>query len=171
MSFLQDSGAYFLHLLWNVYRTSGYARSQVGRTSFKCTLSHSIAFSSFHYLCPQTDQVLAEAAVYEAASLLVDVWTIEQHHEQRSPYRYSELPRNGLGPPSNYTGEPSHQGALACQWRAAVDSPSAPPPSACMSWSGFRPSDDQQMFGFNVPANMRVDGFASVAPAVCNRLL
>lgn len=29
--FLQDSGAYFLQMLWNVYSTPGYARSQVHR--------------------------------------------------------------------------------------------------------------------------------------------
>lgn len=79
------------------------------------------------WLATSATQVLAEAVVYEAASLLVDVWTTEQQHEQRSPYRYSELPRNGLGPPTGFTG---------------------------MTWSGFRPSDDQQQYGYNVPVNM-----------------
>ena len=69
--------------------------------------------------------------VYEAASLLVDVWTTEQHHEERSRYRYSELPREGRGPASNFTG---------------------------MSWSGFRPSDDPQQYGYNVPVNMYAQG-------------
>lgn len=78
--------------------------------------------------------MLAEGAVYEAASLLVDVWTIEQQHEQRSPYRYSELPRNGVGPPTGFTG---------------------------MTWSGFRPSDDQQQYGYNVPVNMCACAYAA----------
>ena len=72
----QDSGAYFLHMLWNLYSLPGYGR----------------------------EALLAEATVYEAASLLVDVWATELHHEQRSTYRYSELAREGRGPPSNYTG-------------------------------------------------------------------
>ncbi|PSC76253.1 glycosyl hydrolase [Micractinium conductrix] len=94
-----DSGAYFLNLLWNLHSMPGYGR----------------------------DVLLAEPVVFEAASLLVDVWTTEQHHEERSPYRYSELPRDGVGPPSNYTG---------------------------MSWCGYRPSDDPQTYGYNVPVNM-----------------
>lgn len=65
-----------MHLLWNLHSLPGYGR----------------------------DVLLAEPVVFEAASLLVDVWTTEQHHEERSPYRYSELPRDGMGPPSNYTG-------------------------------------------------------------------
>jgi meiotically up-regulated gene 157 (Mug157) protein len=73
---LQDSGAYFLHLLWNLYSTPGYDRAAL----------------------------LAEPVVYEAASLLVDVWTVEQRHEEQSQYRYSELPREGRGPLVNYTG-------------------------------------------------------------------
>lgn len=47
---------------------------------------------------------------------LVQLWEVEQHHEDRSEYRYEELPRGGLGPKSAYTG---------------------------MVWSGFRPSDEQ----------------------------
>ncbi|EFN57713.1 hypothetical protein CHLNCDRAFT_142936 [Chlorella variabilis] len=85
-----DSGAYFLHLLWDLHSLPGYGR---------------------HAL-------LTEPVVYEAASLLVDIWTIEQRHEEQSQYRYSKLPREG------------------------------------MSWSGFRPSDDTQQYGYNVPVNM-----------------
>ena len=73
---LQDSGAYFLHLLWNLYSSPGYDRAAL----------------------------LAEPVVYEAASLMVDVWTVEQRHEEQSQYRYSELPREGRGPLVNYTG-------------------------------------------------------------------
>ncbi len=43
------------------------------------------------------------------------VWETEQHHEHLSSYRFAELPRDGKGAPSSYTG---------------------------MTWSGFRPSDD-----------------------------
>lgn len=73
---LQDSGAYFIQMLWNLYSLPGY-----GRTA-----------------------LLAEPVVFEAVNLLVDIWTTEQHHEEKSKYRYSELPREGRGPLSNYTG-------------------------------------------------------------------
>jgi meiotically up-regulated gene 157 (Mug157) protein len=72
-----DSGAYFIHLLWNLFSLPGYGRSVL----------------------------LLEPGIFEAASLLVDVWTTELWHEERSSYRYSELPREGRGPASNYTGE------------------------------------------------------------------
>lgn len=72
----QDSGAYFLHLLWDLHSLPGYGR---------------------HAL-------LTEPVVYEAASLLVDIWTIEQRHEEQSQYRYSKLPREGRGTLSNFTG-------------------------------------------------------------------
>ena len=51
----------------------------------------------------------------ETASALLDTWTVEQHHEEKSPYRYPELARNGLGAKTAYTG---------------------------MTWGAFRPSDD-----------------------------
>ena len=59
--------------------------------------------------------------------MLLHLMTVEQHHEQVSPYRYPELPRSGLGAPVRYTG---------------------------MVWSGSRPSDSQQRYGYLVPANM-----------------
>jgi meiotically up-regulated gene 157 (Mug157) protein len=71
----------------------------------------------------------------EAATLILDVWRAEQHHERASPYRFERLagdfafdtlPRGGLGAPVAHTG---------------------------MSWSGFRPSDDRCEYGYLVPAN------------------
>jgi meiotically up-regulated gene 157 (Mug157) protein len=56
---------------------------------------------------------------------------VEQYHEKKSPYRYSELPREGLGPPTAYTG---------------------------MIWSAFRPSDDPQKYSYNLPDNMYLWG-------------
>lgn len=76
LSSAQDSGSYFLHLLWNIHALPGYRR----------------------------DALLAEPAVYEAASLLIDTWTTELQHEQASRYRYSELPRAGMGTATGYTG-------------------------------------------------------------------
>lgn len=65
----------------------------------------------------------------------VDLWKREQHHFERSPYRFERdngimtdsLMNNGLGMPVNYTG---------------------------MIWSGFRPSDDACDFHYNIPDNM-----------------
>lgn len=138
----QDSGAYFLHLLWSLHSLPGYGR---------------------HAL-------LAEPVVFEAASLLVHVWSLEQHHEQRSRYRYSELPRGGLGPPVNYTGaRAGREGGSWSRGGGAAQSAAtwaglscsrrclsrAPHPHMCLrSWSGYRPSDDPQTCGYNVPVNM-----------------
>ena len=59
--------------------------------------------------------------------LLVRTWIVEQRHEDKSPYRYPELPHNGVGTPVGYTG---------------------------MTWSGFRPSDDACMYGYHIPSNL-----------------
>ncbi|MDO3411768.1 glycoside hydrolase family 125 protein [Saccharibacillus sp. CPCC 101409] len=72
--------------------------------------------------------------------LIIETWTTEQHHEQKSPYRFQRttgaptdtLIRGGLGSETAHTG---------------------------MTWSGFRPSDDACTYGYLVPSNM----FAVVA--------
>jgi meiotically up-regulated gene 157 (Mug157) protein len=80
---------------------------------------------------------------YRAAVVAtMDVWRTEQHHEERSPYRFQRfdaplsdtLVRDGLGPETAFTG---------------------------LSWSGFRPSDDATRYGYNVPGNL----FAAVTLA------
>jgi meiotically up-regulated gene 157 (Mug157) protein len=93
----------------------------------------------FNFLCNyhQTPNIwrpsalLFEPKVHDAVVTLLKLLEIEQHHEQQSPYRYSELPREGLGPPCNYTG---------------------------MVWSAFRASDDQQKYSYNIPDNMYLWG-------------
>ncbi|GLC68025.1 hypothetical protein PLESTF_000636900 [Pleodorina starrii] len=102
-NFEVDSGAYWLNLLWNYASTPG-------------SLWAAAAF-------------LNSSLIHDAAALLLDTWTTEQRHETDSPYRYAELPREGRGAPSNYTG---------------------------MIWSGFRPSDDPNTYGFNIPVNVRL---------------
>lgn len=59
--------------------------------------------------------------------LLIDTWITEQNHEEKSPYRYVELPRNGLGSPVTWTG---------------------------LTWTGFRPSDDPHKYGYHIPSNL-----------------
>ena len=100
-----DSGAYFLNMLWNYHRAQPKLFG--------------------------AERFLNDTELFDAAMLLVKTWTVEQNHEESSPYRYSELPRGGKGPLSAFTG---------------------------MSWSGYRPSDDPQEFGFNVPVNMYAAG-------------
>lgn len=72
---------------------------------------------------------------WHAVERVVDLWEVEQDHEARSPYRFrrrfdgaaSTLKRRGRGRPVAVTG---------------------------MTWSGFRPSDDANVYGYNVPGNM-----------------
>jgi len=59
--------------------------------------------------------------------IILNLWTVEQRHEEKSPYRYIELVRDGKGSYTQYTG---------------------------MTWSAFRPSDDQTKFGYLIPSNM-----------------
>lgn len=60
-----------------------------------------------YYIAPDVhapEQLVNEAVVFDAVRLMLDVWATEQHHEERSQYRYSELQRDGLGSPVAYTG-------------------------------------------------------------------
>ncbi|MFG1622236.1 glycoside hydrolase family 125 protein [Kribbella sp. NPDC049227] len=76
-----------------------------------------------------------------AADAIIDLWTVEQDHEARSPYRFQRDEPDML--PSD---------TLAREGRGRLTRPTG------MSWSAFRPSDDATELGFNVPGNM----FASV---------
>ncbi|GMA32102.1 glycoside hydrolase family 125 protein [Litorihabitans aurantiacus] len=77
---------------------------------------------------------LDERAHTVARTIVAQV-RLEQHHEERSPYRFERpgakatetLVRGGLGAPTAPTG---------------------------MTWSGFRPSDDACTYGYNVPGNL-----------------
>ena len=72
---------------------------------------------------------------WRAVERVVEVWEIEQDHEARSAYRFQRrfarsngtLARRGRGAPVAVTG---------------------------LTWSGFRPSDDACVHGYNVPGNM-----------------
>jgi len=101
----------------------------------------------FYWKAVPDAEVLRERSVFEAVSILVDLWIAEQDHEgdvypqgelfdclncQKGPYRYPGLQRGGKGRPTAHTG---------------------------MTWTGFRPSDDECRFHYLVPANM----FAVVA--------
>ena len=74
-----DSGAYFLHHLYDFYRSD-----QDGLY--------------------RPESVLTEPLVFEAVLLMIDTWIVEQRHDDWSPYRYFELENEGKGRPTNYTG-------------------------------------------------------------------
>ena len=71
----------------------------------------------------------------EVINIILDLWELEQNHEDNSKYRFNRLnsrarnnlERNGLGTKTKHTG---------------------------MTWSGFRPSDDACAYGYLVPSNM-----------------
>ena len=75
----------------------------------------------------------------KSAQMVLDLWTVEQEHSEKSPYYFirkncpptDTLSHEGKGAPVAYTG---------------------------MTWSGFRPSDDACVYGYLIPSNM----FASV---------
>lgn len=102
-----DSGAYFINFLYNYWSTSSKKRPAIG------------------------DSLLSESMIFEAVEIMIDTWITEQRHEDISPYRYSELKREGLGPKTAYTG---------------------------MTWSGFRPSDDPNTYGYSIPSNVYAAG-------------
>lgn len=71
--------------------------------------------------------ILQDPIFLDAIQVIVDTMIVEQHHETASEYRYSELERDGLGRETGYTG---------------------------MTWSGFRPSDDPNKYGYSIPSNV-----------------
>lgn len=76
-----------------------------------------------------------DASFRQALQRILDLWKTEQHHGEKSPYRFERrncpetdtLANGGKGSPVVYTG---------------------------MTWSGFRPSDDRCYYGYNIPSNM-----------------
>lgn len=94
------------------------------------------------------DASVLDASFLQSLRTTVGVWETEQHHAERSPYRFSRahtkakdtLPNGGIGNPVAYTG---------------------------MTWSGFRPSDDSCRYGYLVASNM----FAAVVLGYAQALL
>ncbi len=84
-----------------------------------------------------------------AARIIIDQWRNEQHHPEKSPYRFirtvysvpwDTIHNDGMGAPVAYTG---------------------------MTWSGFRPSDDGCQYGYLTASEM----FAVVALGYMSEML
>lgn len=84
-NFEVDSIAYYLSLLWNWFATDGLWEPQV---------------------------LLMEPLIHDSVVLVLNVLQIEQNHFKASPYRYSELPNDGVGVACNWTG--------GCDWHMCM---------------------------------------------------
>ena len=79
---------------------------------------------------------LIREVLEDTARIIVDVWRVEQHHMEKSPYRFirpnppvpwDTIPGDGMGSPVAYTG---------------------------MTWCAFRPSDDGCTYGYLTASEM-----------------
>ncbi|MGA5159033.1 glycoside hydrolase family 125 protein [Streptomyces pseudogriseolus] len=113
---------------------------EVDSLAFPLLLAHRFWLAS-----GRTDHV---AQALDAARTAVAVWRTEQDHERLSAYRF----RREDGPPSDTLPN---------------DGRGTPVARTGMTWSGFRPSDDACVHGYNVPANLcaaaALDGAAELA--------
>lgn len=133
-----------------------FEREKLGRHGYIATWNYELDSACyfmrllyFFYASFPSHPVLFLPQVREAVEIMIDVWIVEQRHEEDKyptgplfdcencgkPYRYNpqELKRNGKGTATN--------------------------PNIGLTWSGFRPSDDACQYGYLIPANM----FAVVA--------
>lgn len=103
------------------------------------SLCYPIRLAYLYWKATEDGSILDDSFV-KSAKITVDLFRTEQHHFEKSPYRFSRkncpehdtIHNNGMGNPVKYTG---------------------------MTWSGFRPSDDACRYGYLVASNM----FACVA--------
>lgn len=87
------------------------------------------------YYCRTKDKSVFSDEVKKVFETILHVWSVEQNHDEKSPYSFirlncpptDTLSREGKGEPTDYTG---------------------------MTWSGFRPSDDACRYGYLIPSNM-----------------
>ncbi len=92
-------------------------------------------FLAWQYWKATGKQTIFDENFHHAADLILDVWTIEQHHPTQSKYSFirndapksDTLTNGGKGSPVKETG---------------------------LTWSGFRPSDDACKYGYLIPSNM-----------------
>ncbi|BDA45911.1 Meiotically up-regulated gene 157 protein [Coccomyxa sp. Obi] len=150
---LQDPYANAYTHTWRERNAWSPSHRRIGRGGWVATRNYELDSGAYfinmlwnYYTTPglfAAERFLNETMIVDAVALMVRTWQTEQHHERDSDYRYSELLRDGKGPKSNYTG---------------------------MSWSGYRPSDDPQVYGYNVPVNMYAAGALERAVALNERV-
>ena len=98
------------------------------------SLCYPIRLTYLYYKATGDRSVLGSDFI-ESAEITVKLWRTEQHHFEKSPYRFTRnncpyhdtIHNNGMGNEVSYTG---------------------------MTWSGFRPSDDACVYGYLVASNM-----------------
>ncbi len=81
------------------------------------------------------DRTVFTDDIKKTLQVILELWETEQHHEEKSDYRFERLNcppsdtliNQGKGAPSTYTG---------------------------LLWSGFRPSDDACEYGYLIPSNL-----------------
>ncbi len=111
------------------------------------SLCYPIRLTYLYWKATGDNSILDESFI-NSVKTTVSLWRTEQHHAEKSPYRFTRkncpesdtLKNDGLGNPVEYTG---------------------------MTWSGFRPSDDACRYGYLVASNM----FAVVALGYISEML
>lgn len=111
------------------------------------SLCYPIRLAYLYWKSTGDSSILSEDFL-ESTKITINLWKTEQHHFEKSPYRFSRnncpyqdtLHNDGMGEPVDYTG---------------------------MTWSGFRPSDDACRYGYLVASNM----FAVVALGYLDEML
>jgi len=134
---VQDPYANAFSPSWRVPSDLAKFERLIGRGGWVGTRNYELDSSAYfvHFLwnylnnpyVHSPSKLLDEDIIFDAVGIIVDIWITEQNHETDSPYRYSELSRKGLGGETGYTG---------------------------MTWSGFRPSDDPNEYGYSIPSNV-----------------
>lgn len=98
------------------------------------SLCYPVELAYQYWKCSESTNVF-NGKFKDAVKRMLVLWKKEQRHERDSQYFFERsncpfsdtLKNGGKGTPVAYTG---------------------------MSWSGFRPSDDANLYGYNIPANM-----------------
>lgn len=89
----------------------------------------------YRYWKATGDDAFVKEKLPEVMKTILEVWRTEQHHMEKTPYRFfrdncpyvDTIHNDGMGNPVVYTG---------------------------MTWSGFRPSDDACTYGYLIASNM-----------------
>ena len=89
----------------------------------------------YRYWKATGDRSVIDSKLEQVMQAILGVWRTEQHHFEKSPYRFfrtgcpyqDTIHNDGMGNPVAFTG---------------------------MTWSGFRPSDDACKYGYLIPSNM-----------------